>query len=369
MKLLNWTIVLCCFILGINSNAQEHKDVSICWDASLSMQNRDIGKDFYFLDTYFKTIQNATVNLVTFSDKVISKDSYQVTSSDWSSIKKKLEEIQYDGATSYESMSSYVDSGDVVLLFTDGKQNLANGTPNFSGELFIINSNTSFDKAGLNLLSIVNDGNLVDFNEKREVHSEMDGTSQYSGTIYSGAVGLEGVEIYVQGSGESKVKSSAKGDFSINGRVGDTLVVAYGNKIEKQVLGEISTLNFSLEDQGIQLQEVVVSERKSEPEETVTTGYGKENKDKVGYAVQSISDEDISDAATTANMAVQGKFSGVNLGQNDDLSQVTMRPRNTLLGNVYGLIVIDGVPLRQSDSSSGTVFSSDFINPENIIIF
>ncbi|MER3373715.1 MAG: TonB-dependent receptor plug domain-containing protein [Allomuricauda sp.] len=365
MKSFNWIITAFCFVAGISSNAQENKNVTICWDVSLSMQNRDIDKDYYFLDAYFKTVQNAKVSLITFSDRVHSKDTYQVNSSDWASIKKKLGEVHYDGATSYESLSSYVDAGD-VLLFTDGGQNLGSGTPNFNGEVYIINSNKNFDKASLNLLSIVNNGNLVDFNEKRDSDAPLDNTNQYSGTIYSGTSGLEGADVYIQGSENSSVKSNATGGFSINGSVGDTLVIAYGNKMEKQVLGEANTLNFSLEDQGIQLQEVVVSERKNEPQETITTGYGEESKDKVGYAVQSISSDDISDAATTPDMAIQGKFSGVNLGQNDDLSQVTMRPRNSLLGNVYGLIVIDGVPLRQSDSGSGTVFSSDFINPENI---
>ncbi len=365
MNLLKKIIVFICLILGGYGYAQDSKNVSICWDVSLSMKNRDTEKDYYFLDAYFKTVQNAQVSLITFSNQVLSKDTYQVTSSDWSAIKQKLEELQYDGATSYASLSSYVDTGD-VLLFTDGGQNLSNGTPNFSGELYIINSNKSFDKASLNLLSIVNNGNLVDFNEKRDPDATIDNLSEYNGTIYSGTMGLEGAEIYVEGNDGNRVRSNATGGFSIDGRVGDTLVIAYGNKIEKQVLGETNTLNFSLEDQGIQLQEVVVSERKSEPVETITTGYGEENRDKVGYAVQSISSDDISDAASTPDMAIQGKFSGVNLGQGDDLSQVTMRPRMSLLGNVYGLIVIDGVPLRQSDSASGTVFSSDFINPENI---
>jgi len=361
---------------------QEKKNVVICWDVSLSMRNRDISKDYYFLDVYFKTVQNANVNLITFSNQVLSKDTYQVTSSDWSSIKKKLEEVHYDGATSYGSLSSYVDAGD-ILFFTDGGQNLGNGTPNFNGELYIINSNTRFDKASLNLLSIVNNGNLVDFNEKRDPDAEMDELNQYSGTIYSGTAGLANAEIYVQGNDENRVKSNATGSFTIDGKVGDTLVVAYGNKIEKQVLGETTTMSFSLEDQGIQLQEVVVTERKNEPVETITTGYGEENKDKVGYAVQSISSGDISDAATTANMAVQGKFSGVNLGQNEDLSQVTMRPRMTLQGNNYGLVVIDGVPVERSvsrgsrldvpsaplsggNSISRGIANTSYIDPSNI---
>ena len=360
-------LILCCasFVMGTIAHAQETKNVTICWDVSLSMQNRDMGKEYYFLDAYFKNVQDASVTLLTFNNRVVSQDVYQVSKGNWTAIKEKLGSLTHDGGTSFGSLSSYTSSGD-ILLFTDGKQNMGNGTPNFSGQLYVINSNKNFDRGSLNLLSIVNDGTLVDFNEKKDSDNMVKPQSAYSGTIYSGTMGLAGAEVYVQGNEQQRTTSNEKGIFEINGVPGDTLIVSYGNKLEKQVLGENRIMDFTLGEMGIQLQEVVVSDRRNTPGETVITGYGEENKDKVGYAVQSISEDDISDAASTVNMAVQGKFSGVNLGQNDDLSQVTMRPRNTLLGNVYGLIVIDGVPVRQSDSRSGTVFSTDFINPENI---
>ena len=40
----------------------------------------------------------------------------------------------------------------------------------------------------------------------------------------------------------------------------------------------------------------------------------------------------------------------------------------TILGNQYGLIVVDGLAIKQSDSSMGAGFIGDtgFINPENI---
>ncbi|RYC51337.1 TonB-dependent receptor plug domain-containing protein [Flagellimonas olearia] len=364
-KFLSIFILTFGLLLGTHVQAQNPENITICWDVSLSMQNRDLDKDFYFLDTYFKTVQNAKVTVLTFSDQILSKYDFTVSAGSWTDIKEKLQGFSYDGATSYASLGNYV-TGGTVFLFTDGKQNLGTSTPNFGGKLFIVNSSKNFDRGSLNLLSIMNNGDVVNFMEKKEMDESIDPIEEYSGTILSGTAGLSNAEVYIQGNEEGKVKSDDKGGFRIDGKPGDTLIAVYGNKMEKQVLGDSKTMNFSLGDGGVQLQEVVVSERKAEPEEKINTAYGEENKDAVGYAVQSITEDDIPDAASTVNMAVQGKFSGVNLGINEDLSQVKMRPRNTILGNVYGLIVVDGVPLRQSGSHSGVVYSTDFVNPENI---
>nr|WP_293300297.1 TonB-dependent receptor plug domain-containing protein [Allomuricauda sp.] len=364
-KLLSIMILAFGVFWGTHVQAQNTENVTICWDVSLSMQNRDLEKDFYFLDAYFKTAQNAKVTVLTFSDQVLSKHDFVVSAGSWTDVKEKLKGLSYDGATSYASLGNYV-TGGTVLLFTDGRQNLGTSTPSFGGKLFIVNSTKNFDRGSLNLLSIVNNGDVVNFMEKKSMDESIDPIEEYSGTILSGTAGLSNAEVYIQGNEEDKVRSDEKGGFSIHGKPGDTLIAMYGDKMEKQVLGDSKTMNFSLGDGGVQLQEVVVSERKAEPEEKIITAYGEENKDAVGYAVQSITEDDIPDAASTVNMAVQGKFSGVNLGNNEDLSQVRMRPRNTILGNVYGLIVVDGVPLRQSGSHSGVVYSTDFVNPENI---
>ncbi|PWL39073.1 hypothetical protein DKG77_12690 [Flagellimonas aquimarina] len=345
--------------------AQEEKNVTICWDVSLSMKDRDINKEYYFLDAYFKTIRNANVTLLTFSNQLISKYDIAVTSGNWSGIKEKLSAVNYDGATSYEELAAYAGNGE-VLLFTDGKQNTGGSSPSFEGELYIVNSNKDFDRASLNLLSIVNNGNLVNLLDKSDAKASKENQKKYSGTIYSGTSGLPSANIYVKGFEAEQVKSDDQGNFKINGAVGDTLVVSYGNKMTEHTLDDNLAINFSFEDSGIQLEEVVLIEKVPEQEEEVTTAYGKENKDKIGYAVQSISDEDIGSVSTTANNAIQGKFSGVSLGQNEDLSQVKMRPSNSILGNNYGLIVIDGVPTERSNSGTGNIVDTSFIDPQNI---
>ncbi|WP_396590026.1 TonB-dependent receptor plug domain-containing protein [Allomuricauda sp. R78024] len=345
--------------------AQEEKNVTICWDVSLSMMDRDIEKEYYFLDAYFKTIQNADVTLLTFSNQIISKNDFKVASGNWSEIKEKLKTIVYDGATSYEELGEYVDKGE-VLLFTDGKQNISASSPNFEGELYIVNSSNFFDRASLNLLAIVNNGNLVNLLDKKNKKASEENQKEYSGTIYNGTSGLASAKIYIKGFPAKQISSDIQGNFKINGAVGDTLVVSYGNKIAEHTLDNNFALNFSFEESGIQLDEVIVTEKVPVQEEEIITAYGKENKDKIGYAVQSISDEDIAPVSTTVNNAVQGKFSGVSLGQNEDLSEVKMRPANSILGNNYGLIVVDGVPMERSNSYSGEIADTSFIDPQNI---
>ena len=54
--------------------------------------------------------------------------------------------------------------------------------------------------------------------------------------------------------------------------------------------------------------------------------------------------------------AVAGKFAGVKIGANDDLTQFVGRGRyTTILGNQYGLVVVDGVVIKQSNSSMGDI--------------
>ena len=107
-----------CFVFV---NAQEK--ATICWDASLSMKDRNIQIENEFLEDYFSKKQSVEVNLIVFNNQIIKNDSYIIQSGDWSIIKKDLANIKYDGATSYRSLANQIDGGD-VLLFTDGIQNI-----------------------------------------------------------------------------------------------------------------------------------------------------------------------------------------------------------------------------------------------------
>jgi TonB-dependent SusC/RagA subfamily outer membrane receptor len=194
------------------------------------------------------------------------------------------------------------------------------------------------------------------------------GSNKYFGTIQGTGITGRRVQISIKNRPDQLIQPKEDGSYSILAKSGDVLVVRTdkGQFVEKE-LGDNRNIDIWLNstDQ-IRLEEVVLTGVQEEPVEEALTAYGDKNKDAVGYAVQSITDEDISEISTTVSRATQGKFSGVRLGQNDDLSQAIIRPSNSILGNNYGLIVVDGVALKQSNSATGEIQSTTYLDPNNI---
>ncbi|MBQ4822891.1 TonB-dependent receptor plug domain-containing protein [Aquimarina sp. MMG016] len=88
------------------------------------------------------------------------------------------------------------------------------------------------------------------------------------------------------------------------------------------------------------------------------------NKDAIGYAVQSIDGNQIDLSHSTLASAIQGKFSGITV--ENSISKFYARPRSTISGNIYGLVVLDGVPQARSNSVTGRGASVPWIHPADI---
>jgi len=367
LKLQVFYLVMACFHIGAYS--QENKEVTICWDVSLSMKDRDIDKEFHFLDDYFENVENADVTLLTFSDQVISKNDFTVVSGNWSTLKDKVKTLNYDGATSYDALETYTGDGEVIL-FTDGKRNSNRFIPSFEGKLNIVNSNKDFDRSSLNLLSIVNKADLsnlldnepygADENNQKE-QSEQD---LISGTVYIDNDPAPNTLISVSGN-ENTYLTDGNGDFKIKAKVGDSILIS--NKVNKTYktipIQSKTAITVFLESNAYSLDEVVVVESRRE-ENLVNTALGKQNKDKLGYDVQSIEDDEITEINTNISDAVAGRFAGVTQGGNDDVGGGSVAGQNNL-----SQVVIRGgncVPLRQSNSGRGEYVDTSWINPSNV---
>nr|WP_299345825.1 TonB-dependent receptor plug domain-containing protein [Allomuricauda sp.] len=300
--------------------SQEVKTTAIFWDCSASRLERDHAKEMEYLNAYFQRFKNSSVVLVGFSDVIHSKENFKIVEGDWSKLQSKIESFKYDGATSFQGLEDFSVEG-YNLLFTDGKQNLKSSNSKVKGNLVVINSSKDFDRGTITLLSIISKADFLNLHQK---------------------------------AADTPEEATASSVNEVGQQVGST---------ENGVTSESTGSDFK---SGIVLDEVVVKEN-VEVDAKVNTALGQKNKDAIGYAVQSIDAEMVPDAATTVNTAIQGKFSGVSLGQSSDLSQTVLRPSNSLLGNNYGLIVVDGVPLAQSRSGqNGYVFSTGFLDPKNI---
>ena len=362
-------IFLTCVALSLYAGlyAQEPvaKKTTICWDSSLSMKERDIEKEFGFLEDYFTGIQQSEVTLLLFSNTIVGKEEYSINSGNWGLLKDRLKNVTYDGGTSYSGLADQITKGD-ILLFTDGHQNTRSASPYFTGELVVINSRADYNRANLNLLAIINKGSVANLAPNQESRDRI--SSFYFGSVQGAKIGNRQIEISIEGKEEEPIRPAEDGSYRINANEGDVLIVSeFGTERVEKVLGKNRNIDIWLGGTTeIKLEEVTVTGIQEEEVQEKVTAYGNKNEDAVGYAVQSITDEDISPISTTVNNAMQGKISGVRLGQNDDLSQVILRPSNSILSTNYGLIVIDGVPLRRSDSSTGEIQSTAFIDPLNI---
>lgn len=138
--------------------------ISLFWDVSLSMKNRDLEKEMALLDAYIKDLKNVKIQLVSFSNTIINKEKYNIKNGNWSTLKDKLQQTIYDGGTSYAEINSLKLESDIILLSSDGLTTLSN--PLFSKNIpvFLINSNTEAEYKELNQIAKKSNGGTINLN-------------------------------------------------------------------------------------------------------------------------------------------------------------------------------------------------------------
>lgn len=348
-----------------NLFGQESKTVTVLWDASLSMQNRDIEKDLSFLEKYLKT-KNTKVKLVVFNNQV--KANVDFTEGNFSALRQKLKSTTYDGATDYSFLPLFIDGKSEVLFFTDGLNTTNDNLKVFNANGYVINSKKNRNEKALKMFVGINQATLVDFSEKQPIKNTSN-IIKYTGTVYNNNKPVKNAKLNLNDSNKLFFTDEL-GRFSIQANKGSVLNITYGEFFKKHVLSDEVSFNVNFLDEGESLNEVNVKgvvDKDINVEEKKLTAYGYKNPDKIGYAVQSITDKDIAPTSTNASMAVKGKFSSVRYGDNQDLTQAVIRGgTGSLLLNNYGLVIVDGVPLQRSNSASGFKSSSLHINPDNI---
>jgi TonB-dependent SusC/RagA subfamily outer membrane receptor len=357
--------------------------ITIYWDTSLSMQNKDIAKEMVFLESYFKTTPNADVALVTFSNEINLQKTFSIRNSNWSDLKQTLLQTTYDGIAFYEILKQQLTT-DTCFIFTDGIEVLDLFVLNSTTKTTVVNSSKKANSATLKFESEKSGGNFINLSKKSitEIITPLNSNSPInnnnskavnqkiivdsphfiSGHVYNSSGPLLGATITVNG--KKGVVTKSNGEFKIKASKEDVLTISYlGMKTQEILIKEDRKLEIVLISNETELEEVVVAGN-SKVVNKVDTGYGKSNKEKIGYAVQSINADDLSQGRDD-NVSLHGKFSGVTrYGGNDDISQMIFRA-NSMLLNLYPLILVDGTPMSRS-STAGRVELTNFIDPNNI---
>lgn len=151
---------------------------------------------------------------------------------------------------------------------------------------------------------------------------------------------VAGASVAIKGT-TSGTAADANGDFTINAKTGDVLVISsLGSSTEVKV-GSGSSISVSLSRKADNLSEVVV------------TALGiKKNRNEVTYAAQQVVGDEVSKnrgANFVSNLS--GKVSGLEIRQNNSLggsTNVVMRGAKSITGNNQALFVVDGVPFDNS---------------------
>ncbi len=167
-----------------------------------------------------------------------------------------------------------------------------------------------------------------------------------NGTVVNASGPIQSATIRVKNS-FNEVQTNVDGNFKIDAQEGDVLVINYLGMLERQiVVSNGTTINIELQSDGELLDEVLL-EGEKKVENIVETGLGKKNSDAVGYAVNTISSEDISAGALNLADVIVGKFAGVrvvglNVGYTSP--KVIIRGGGGSMNNpIPAIFVVDGM--------------------------
>ena len=339
------------------------KKVTLLWDTSYSMIDRNLDNDLDYLNEYFLKNLNTQVTLVKFSNDIVLNQTYSIKNSNWLELKKELQSTTYDGSTNYNKIKTT--ETDEVLLFSDG-YTYDSKFPKLNASLIVISSNKEYNT---DFLKTIAKGSKKEFVNLRTIQSNNSKASKFktiNGKVSDENGYLSDVTVISRDNNLQTITDSL-GNFSIEAQNRGILEFRYiGKNTILSRVSESTAKNIYMTDGNMILDEVVLENKKKE---VIDNGYGKLDKKKLGYSVETLAGDKIIPSNTDVKDAVAGKFAGVKIGANDDLTQFVGRGRyTTILGNQYGLVVVDGLAIKQSDSSMGGGFIADtgFINPENI---
>ena len=190
-----------------------------------------------------------------------------------------------------------------------------------------------------------------------------DETEIVYGKVFSVSGPIQGASIRIKNT-LIESKSDFEGYFSIKANLNDILIVNYLGMDEKQIIvDDLDDMYVLLKTSAEILDEVVLNSTKA-TDNQVDTGYGKKNKDAMGFSVSTITAKEISPAAISIVDVIRGKFAGVQVGSNQDMSST---------GNKQ-TIYVRGGSLSINNSASaifdvdGMIYTEtpDFLDPQQI---
>lgn len=189
-------------------------------------------------------------------------------------------------------------------------------------------------------------------------------TSTITGTVKDNTgMPIPGANVLIK-STSNGVQTDFDGKFAIKAKPEDILVVSFiGMKTTEVKVGNQTSINIKLEEEGNKLEEVVV------------VGYGTKKKSDLTGSIVSVGAKEIaSRPVQNAVQAMQGKAAGVDIGSNErpgTVANINIRGVRSISASNTPLYVVDGIPINTggTDADGQPIKSAggiDFINPNDI---
>lgn len=126
------------------------KQVTVFWDASASLNSRDVNKEISFLKQYISFHNISHLRIIPFTTKLLDTAIFYTENNFNSHWQQYLQAITYDGATQLGCIDMSGLNSDVVMIFTDGNNTYGKNIPE-TGTRLVYGVTTS---GGVNLQTL-----------------------------------------------------------------------------------------------------------------------------------------------------------------------------------------------------------------------
>ena len=250
----------------------------------------------------------------------------------------KLLNLDMEKATVKEVLSKIEDQSEFYFMYS-GK------IIDVDREVSVNNKNQKIDQVlkslfeGTNVKYVIKDRFIVltDSKSDGDVFDVMQQKSVSGIVTDESGVPLPGVTVVVKGTTTGTI-TDADGNYSLqNVQAGTTLIFSFvGMKTQEINVGSQTSINVTMEEDAIGMDEVVV------------VGYGSQKKSDITGSVASF-DSDAIELVPVTNVAsvMQGRVAGVNLiqaqGDAEAVTSILVRGQNSLTASNDPLIILDGI--------------------------
>ncbi len=183
-----------------------------------------------------------------------------------------------------------------------------------------------------------------------------------TGTVVDAYGPVIGASVIIKGTTNGCI-TDLDGNFTLDGvKNGDVIQISYvGYATQELAYTGQSTISVTLAEDSEQLEEVVVT----------ALGIKKDSK-KLGYAVSTISADDLNKTGSTSiATGLYGKAAGVSIssapGSGTSSISISVRGLSSITGNTQPLIILDGVPIHNGNANNSDYWSSQRIESNGMV--